>query len=88
MIRVLWKSLLYACTLPIVIYLPLILIESDTGELIYWLLLLFISFGASWTVAWTNGWRTGLLVLAGGMISVFISLALLHYEYTLQTPAH
>lgn len=59
MARVLQKFFLYACALPLAIYLPLILIGSDIGEFIYWLLLLLVFFGAPWTVAWTNGWRTG-----------------------------
>ena len=81
------KFLLYACALPLVIYLPLILIGSDAGELMYWLFLIFAFFGAPWTVAWTNGWRTALFTFAVITTSVFISFALLFYEYKIRTPA-
>lgn len=85
MVRRLCSSLFYASALPLAIYIPLILLRADIGELLYWLILLLIFLGVPWTLAWTSGWKIGLIAFATLSFSLVVSFALLIESYTVRT---
>ncbi len=74
-----------ASVLPAVIYIPMILLRADMGQLLYWFILLLVFLGAPWTLLWTGGWKVGLAALAALSLSLVTSLALLIKSHALST---
>ncbi len=85
MVRLFRGSLFYASALPLAIYIPLILLRADIWEVLYWLILLLIFLGAPWTLAWTSGWKVGLIAFAALSFSLIVSLVLFIESYPVRT---